>query len=54
MRKGLDIGKIGRQGGTVMKDQDDWRENPRIMLPIVLAILSPGIAKIVLAIIGLF
>jgi hypothetical protein len=48
------FGKIGKQGVTVMKDQHDWRENPRIMVPIVLAVLSPGIAKIVLAIIGLF
>ena len=37
-----------------MKDRYDWREDPKVMLPIVLAVLSPGIAKIVLSIIGLF
>ena len=37
-----------------MKDEYVWTEDPRIMVPLVLAVLSPGIVKVVLAIIGLF
>jgi len=54
MKKGGIREKLENREVTVMKDQYDWRENPRVMLPIVLAVLSPGIAKILLAIIGLF
>jgi hypothetical protein len=54
MRKGRDRKKIEKWEVTAMKDQLDWRENPRIMLPLVLAVLSPGIAKILLTIIRLF
>lgn len=49
-----DFGNIGKEGETVMKDDYVWTEDPRIMLPIVLAILSPGIVKIISAIVGLF
>jgi hypothetical protein len=37
-----------------MKDEYVWNEDPRIMVPLVLAVLSPGIVKIVLTIIGSF
>jgi hypothetical protein len=49
-----DFGNIGKKGETVMKDDYVWTEDPRVMLPIVLAILSPGIVKIISAIVGLF
>jgi hypothetical protein len=37
-----------------MNDEYVWTKDPRIMLPVVLLTLSPGIAKIIIAIIGIF
>jgi len=37
-----------------MEEQYPWVNNPKIMVPIVLLILSPGIAKVILAIVGIF
>jgi hypothetical protein len=48
------VGRLINRGATTMKDEYVWNEDPRIMVPLVLAILFPGIVKIVLSIIGLF
>jgi hypothetical protein len=37
-----------------MEEQYPWINNWKVMLPIVLLVLSPGIAKVILAIIGAF
>jgi hypothetical protein len=37
-----------------MEDQYAWISNRKVMIPLILLILSPGIAKIILTIIGLF
>lgn len=34
------------------QDQYDWRRDPKVLLPVVLLVLSPGIVKIILSILG--
>jgi hypothetical protein len=52
--EGWGCGKIKEQEAIKMKEEYVWNEDRRIMIPLVLAVLSPGIVKILLAIIGLF
>jgi len=48
------VHSIADEEVKAMEDQYAWVRNPRVIVPIILLVLSPAIAKIILSIIGIF